>query len=290
MSTDIRLSSSDGVSLAVHDYNPESQKSTVLFSHATGFHGRVFDPIATALTPTHHCITFDFRGYGDSTCPPDWQVEWTGYGDDALAAARYAARHSGHDGQIIGAGHSMGGAALVMAALREPQLFRALVLFEPIIFPLATPEQQRGGPSPLVEGARRRRAAFASFVDALANYSSKPPLNVFDAAALTAYVMFGFKPQSDGSVALKCLPEHEARTYETGANHETWNELGKLAVPTWVISGADAPMSPAGIAPAIAAQIPNATFVRHEKLTHFGPMQDPQMFVECVRTADAATR
>jgi len=274
----------------VHDYNPDSRASTVLFSHATGFHGRVFDPVASALTSTHHCITFDYRGYGDSTCPPDWQVEWVGYGDDALAAARHAARHAAHQGPIIGAGHSMGGAALVMAALREPQLFRALVLFEPIIFPLATPDQQRNGPSPLIEGARRRRAEFASFDEALANYSSKPPLNIFDAAALRAYVLFGFKPQPDGSVALKCLPEHEARTYETGANHETWNELGKLAVPTWVISGVETPMSPASIAPGIAAQIPGATFVRHEQLTHFGPMQDPQMFVECVRTADAATR
>ena len=270
----------------MHDYNPESQLSTVLFSHATGFHGRVFDPVASALISTHHCITFDYRGYGDSTCPPDWQVEWAGYGDDALAAARHAA----HQGPIIGAGHSMGGAALVMAALREPQLFRALVLFEPIIFPLTPPDQLRGGPSPLVDGARRRRAVFASFEEALANYSSKPPLSIFDAAALRAYVMFGFKPQPDGSVALKCLPEHEARTYETGANHETWNELGKLTVPTWVISGADMPMSPASIAPAIADQIPNSTFVRHEHLTHFGPMQDPQMFAECVRTADAATR
>ena len=279
------VSSSDGISLVTHDYNPDSPNGTVLFSHATGFHGRVFDPVASALASTHHCITFDYRGYGDSACPQDWQVEWAGYGDDALAVARHAARN----GPIIGAGHSMGGAALVMAALREPQLFRALVLFEPIIFPPATPDQKRGGPSPLVEGARRRRAVFASFDEALANYSSKPPLNIFDAAALRAYVTFGFRQQPDGTVTLKCLPEHEARTYETGANHETWNELGNLQVPTWVISGADAPMSPAGIAPGIAAQIPGATFVRHEHLTHFGPMQDPQMFVESVRAADAAT-
>ena len=286
MSTDSHISSSHGVSLAIHDYNPDSPSSTVLFSHATGFHGRVFDPVASFMTATNHCITFDFRGHGDSACEPDWQVEWVSYGDDALAAARHAA----HNGQIIGAGHSMGGTALVMAALREPQLFRALVLFEPIIFPPATPDQPRGGPSPLVEGARRRRAVFANFGEAMANYSSKPPLNIFDAAALRAYVMFGFSPQPDGSVALRCMPEHEARTYETGASHETWNELGKLAVPTWVISGADLPMSPASIAPSVAAQIPNAIFVRHEQLTHFGPMQDPLMFVESVRTADSATR
>lgn len=286
MGTDSRISSTDDVSLAVHDYNPNSRQSTVLFSHATGFHGRVFDPVASALLQTHHCVTFDYRGYGDSTCPPDWRVAWAGYGDDALCAARLAAGN----GPIIGAGHSMGGAALVMAALREPKLFRALVLFEPIIFPPAEPDRKNSGPSPLVEGARKRRAVFASVEEALANYASKPPLNVFDPAALLAYVNFGFKPQPDGTVTLKCLPEHEARTYESGANHETWAELGKLRVPTWVISGADLPMSPSGIAPGIASQISGSTFVRFEQLTHFGPMQDPKMFVECVHTADAATR
>lgn len=72
-----------------------------------------------------------------------------------------------------------GGAALVMAAIREPQLFRALVLFEPIIFP-DTARNSGKGPSPLVEGARRRRATFPSLDAAYDNYASKPPLNIFN--------------------------------------------------------------------------------------------------------------
>ena len=45
----------------------------------------------------------------------------------------------------------MGGAALVMAALRAPELFRALVLYEPIIFPpqVRVGITNTGVPSPL---------------------------------------------------------------------------------------------------------------------------------------------
>lgn len=279
---DARLSSSDGVVLALHDYNPGSRGPTVLFSHATGFHGRCFDPVAGELLATHHCVTFDYRGFGDSTLPPDWRVHWSAFGDDTLTAANHAIETSKRGGPIIGAGHSMGGAALVMAALRAPQLFRALVLFEPIIFPPVS-DKSNGGSNQLVEGARKRRTTFASFDDALANYSSKPPLNVFHPAALRAYVMFGFRQLLDDSVTLKCSPEHEARTYETGGIDEIWENLAKLTVPTWVISGVELPNSPATIAKFIAEAIPSSHFVRYDDLTHFGPMQDPGRFAKAIR-------
>ncbi|MEO8363311.1 MAG: alpha/beta hydrolase [Ilumatobacteraceae bacterium] len=280
MATDLRITSSDDVELAVHDYNPDSLAHPVLLSHATGFHGRVFDPIARELIASHHCITFDYRGSGDSTLPFDWNVRWAAFGDDALAAARYAA----NGGAVIGLGHSMGGTALVMAALREPKLFKAIILFEPIIFPTQQPEPSSDPNNDrnfLAEGARRRRTTFASFDDARANYGAKPPLNTLHPEALSAYVNFGFRQQQDGTVILKCSPEYEARTYDSGALHNTWDHLASLAVPTWVISGEND--GPALIAPLIAAEIPGSQFIKYGDLGHFGPMQDPQRFAELIR-------
>ncbi len=280
MTIDARIASSDGVSLALHDYNQDSLAPTVLFSHATGFHGRVFDPIASELVATHHCVTFDYRGNGDSTLPINWSVRWSAFGDDALAVARVAAIN----GPVIGVGHSMGGSALVMAALREPDLFRALILFEPIIFPPreSEPNDDRNY---MAEGARKRRTTFASFDDALANYAAKPPLNVLHPDALSAYVNFGFSHQPDGAVTIKCSPEHEARTYETGGLHETWSQLSKLTIPTWVISGENE--GPASIAPLISTAIPGSHFIKFDDLGHFGPMQDPQRFISLIRQVDA---
>ena len=285
MATDLRITSSDDVILAVHDYNPDSLSPPLLFSHATGFHGRVFDPIARELTASHHCVTFDYRGSGDSTLPFNWDVRWAAFGDDALAATRYAAK----GGAVIGFGHSMGGTALVMAALREPNLFRALILFEPIIFPTQQSEpnsEPNKNRNFLAEGARRRRTTFASVEDALANYGAKPPLNSLHPEALSAYVNFGFSRQQDGTVILKCSPEYEARTYDSGASHGTWDHLANLAVPTWVISGEND--GPASIAPLIAAEIPGSHFMKYGDLGHFGPMQDPQRFAELIRQVEVS--
>jgi pimeloyl-ACP methyl ester carboxylesterase len=178
-----------------------------------------------------------------------------------------------------------------MAALRAPELFRALVLYEPIIFPpqVRVGVTNTGVPSPLANGARRRRSTFASFDEAIANYSSKPPLNVMRSDALRAYVMHGFRAQHDG-ISIKCSPEHEARTYEMGAIHETWNDLPKLRVPVWLVSGEVIPHTPGAIAALIANEVSGSTLVQWNDLGHFGPMQDPQRFAQLIAQVDAATQ
>ncbi|MEO5975087.1 MAG: hypothetical protein ABIQ38_07805, partial [Ilumatobacteraceae bacterium] len=122
------------------------------------------------------------------------------------------------------------------------------------------------------------------------------------------YVNFGFNRQPDGSVTLKCSPEHEARTYETGALHETWEELAHLTTPTWVLSGADQSQGPSSItpqtaatiagpqiikfdtpstiAPLIAAAIPGSHFIKFDDLGHLGPMQDPARLAAIIRQID----
>ena len=263
-----------------------------MLSHATGFHGRCFDPVVESLHTDYECTSFDFRGYGDSNLPNDWPVAWQGYCDDALAITKSLQNKN----QIIAVGHSMGATALVMAALIEPELFKALILYEPIIFPESMRNAQTAShqPSPLAEGARRRRTTFASRDEAFANYSSKPPMNVFDEKSLRAYVDFGFNDVRiaetyENCVVLKCNPEHEARTYETGTSHETWEQLHLLRVPTWIVAGAVAPMQPSSWSELIAKKIPNSKFIQWPDAGHFGPMQQPARLADLVREIDGLT-
>jgi alpha-beta hydrolase superfamily lysophospholipase len=126
--------STDGVELAVHDLGGHGP--TLLVSHATGFHGRCYEPLAHALGDRVHSISFDYRGHGD-TERPDGSIDWARYGEDAFAMASWL--HTREGGPIDAFGHSMGGACLLMAASRDPHLFRRLVLFEPIVFPPPPP-------------------------------------------------------------------------------------------------------------------------------------------------------
>lgn len=279
--------STDGVQLAVHDLGGTG--SALLVSHATGFHGRCYLPLAAQLAGSVHSVAFDYRGHGD-TQRPAGEVEWLCYGDDALAMATWLAEREG--GPIDAFGHSMGGACLLMAAHRNPGLFRRIIAFEPIVFPPggirdgadgAVP----AGESPMVAGARRRRAVFPSYEAAIANFSSKPPLNSFTPAALEAYVRFGFVEDEEGSVHLKCSPETEAGTFATGGLHTTWDDLPQIATEVLVVGGVVQPMQPSMIAAGVAERLPNGRFLQRDDLDHFGPMTHPAE-IAAIITAELA--
>ena len=156
MMAHVRAMSSDHVSVAIHEFGGTGRP--LLLSHATGFHGYCYLPIADHLGDRFTSYALDYRGHGSTPRPDDWQVDWHRYGDDALAAARAIAPNGG----LVAFGHSMGGAGLLMAAHRDPDLFDLIVAFEPIVFPTDA-DRSRSEPSTMVEGARRRRESFESF-------------------------------------------------------------------------------------------------------------------------------
>lgn len=266
--------STSGVDVAVHDLGGEGPP--LLVSHATGFHGRCYQPLADALAATVHSIAFDYRGHGE-TPRPDGPIDWQRYGDDAEAMALWvSARHGG--GPIDGFGHSMGGACLLMAAHRHPGLFRRLIVFEPIVFP---PEAADAGEPALAAGARRRRATFPSVEAAIEHYSSKPPMAAFAPAALRAYVEYGFAPDPEG-IRLRCAPETEAATFAMGAHHTTWDVLPTIATHTVVVRGRAHPHQPAAIAAQVAERLADAHLIALDHLDHFGPMTHPVEIAQLV--------
>lgn len=279
----MRVPSSDHVSVAIHDFGGTGDP--LLLSHATGFHAYCYLPIADELADRFAAYGLDYRGHGDTARPDDWQVEWARYGDDALAAARAVAP----DGGMVGFGHSMGGAGLLMAAHRDPDLFDVIVAFEPIVFPPREIDPHHGtenNGTVLSRGARKRRATFESFDDAIANYSSKPPMMAFDPDVVRLYVAHGFRPSPEG-VRLKCDPEHEARTFDTGGTHTTWADLAEIETRVVVVAGKVDEFGPAAIAGEIAEQLPNGTYIENDEWNHFAPFVDPSGMAQLVIDATA---
>jgi pimeloyl-ACP methyl ester carboxylesterase len=273
----MRVPSSDSVEVVVHDLHGTGR--TLLLSHATGFHGHCYVPMAEALADRYHSYALDYRGHGDTAAPHDWPVDWERYGDDATAVAAALAPEGG----LAAFGHSMGGACLLMAAHRDPERFDVIVAFEPIVFPPADADAP-AHESPLVAGARRRRRSFPSYEDAIANYAAKPPLGAFHPDALERYVRDGFAPSPEG-VTLKCDPEHEARTFEMGGSHPVWALLPEIHTRVVVVSGKPIEHTPAAIARPIAERLPNAVYVELDHLDHFGPMVRPAEIAELLAAA-----
>ncbi|MEV8539617.1 alpha/beta hydrolase [Streptomyces sp. NPDC051572] len=267
----------DGATIAVHDLGGDGP--ALLFSHATGLHGLVWEPVARQLTERFHCWSLDLRGHGDSALPPHDDLNWAGFGRDVRAALAAIGRT-----EVIGIGHSLGGVALVMAALSEPGAFRQLVLFEPAMRAATTalsPEELHLQDL-MARGAAARRPAFASRAEALANYARKAPMSQFQAASLLAYVEHGFAERPHGGgVELKCRPEVEARVFEQTHQHDTARQLRDVRCPTVIVKGALTDRLQQASADAVADAL-GAEVVELDGMDHFGPLAQPERFAALI--------
>lgn len=272
-----QIRSTDDVELRVHELGGNGPP--LLFAHATGLHAHVWDPVSARL-PQHRAIALDFRGHGDSSAPSDHDFDWTGFADDVLAVVDALALD-----QVAAVGHSKGGAALLLAEERRPGTFSSLWCYEPVVFP--GPPPGAGPTNPLAEGARRRRSTFPSRQDAIDNFSAKPPFAAVAHESLAAYVDGAFEVAEDGALLLKCEPEHEARVYEMGIQHNAFEHLTEVGCPV-VIARGRVEMGPAAVADTVAERLPTGSLAVFDHLGHFGPLEAPDeisrhigAFVEC---------
>ncbi|WP_426573775.1 alpha/beta fold hydrolase [Aquihabitans sp. McL0605] len=262
----MRVPSTDGVDLELHDFGGDGP--TLLVAHATGMCAGAYLPMVPILAKAFHVWAVDFRAHGDSTAPTTGDLAWTGMAADVLAVVDAL----GGD-PVAGFGHSMGGASLIAAELRRPGLLTGAYLFEPIIVPSSWGPDS--GANPLAIAARRRRPGFATRDDALGRYARRPPLGGWRADALAAYVDHGLADAPDGSVVLKCTPEHEAQTFE-GAHKATIEQIVSVATPTVIARGGrEGEFGPAGFSGLIADALPAGELRRYDELSHFGPFEDP---------------
>jgi sigma-B regulation protein RsbQ len=101
----------------------------MMFAHGFGCDQNMWRFVAPAFTDTHHVVLFDHVGAGGSdTSAYDKRKYGTldGYASDVLEIC-----DSLHLSDVILVGHSVSAMIAVLAAKKEPQRFRALVLIGP---------------------------------------------------------------------------------------------------------------------------------------------------------------
>ena len=271
----MRVPSTDGVELEVHDLGGDGPP--LLLAHATGFHGRVWEPLAAGLVG-YHRWSLDMRAHGDSDAPVDRPLEWYGFADDVLSVVDAL----GLD-RPFAVGHSKGAASLLLAEQARPGTFSALHLFEPVVVPTDFVTGHNPD-NPLSNGARRRRDTFDSFDDAFENYASKPPFNTLHPEVLRLYVDHGFARNDDGTVSLKCLPADEAEVYAHGMSHEAFAALHQVECPVTIALGVEETV-PAIFGRAIADALPRGSVASFPELGHFGPLEDPSKIAASILDA-----
>jgi pimeloyl-ACP methyl ester carboxylesterase len=269
-----RATTPDGLTLALHDLGGDGPPALVV--HATGFHGRVFGPLAHRLRDRFHVLAPDLRGHGESGVPADLDFDWVGFGTDVLTAVDALELD-----RPVGIGHSCGGAALLLAEQARPGTFSALYCFEPVVLSPDDPTSPELSIS-LAKASRQRREIFASRREAYDNYASKLPLSVLDPRALAAYVDFGVEDLPNGTVRLRCRGEHEALIFERSFDHPAFSRLATVGCPTLVACGSESDsFTPAALTP-VAEGLALGRLEVLAGLGHFGPLEQPGLVAASV--------
>lgn len=259
------MASSKGARVALHDLGGKGP--LVLFAHANGFCGQIWQPVAVQLSHVARCWALDFRGHGDSVAGPEEDYHWANMADDVLTAVAML-----DPPPRLAAGHSLGGAAILKAELAQPGTFDRAWLFEPIALPEEALSEEVI--QALSEVALKRQRVFASRQVAYERYSTRTPLSVLTSEILQIYLDSGFRDLPDGTVTMKCAPEVEAAVV-MNLDISLFDDLHKVVTKITVCAGADSD-PPAQLAFQIAEALPNGSYECFGHLTHLGPLQDPQ--------------
>ena len=248
-------------------------------AHANGFPPGSYRKLIELLTPRYHVFTLRSRSLVPGTDPRALR-DWEDMADDLAGALR--AR--GLEG-VVGVGHSMGGVATLLASVKHPGLFRAVVALDPVLFTgtrlLAIQAltllgmRSRIPPASL---ARRRRESWGSREEAATSYRKKPLFRRFDPECFQDYLTHGLTEAPGGGFRLTIPTAWEARIFETSPRH-VWRKLRSVPVPTLVLRGSE---SDTLLPPALARAGRTIPGARAEELpgTHLFPMEHPE---ECGR-------
>lgn len=243
----------------IHYEEDGKGRETIVFAHGLLFSGRMFESQVRALRDRYRCVTFDFRGQGQS------EVTASGYDMDSLTddAARVVEALGCVPCHFVGL--SMGGFVGMRLAACRPALLRSLVLLETS----ADPEPEEN------IGPYRRLNLVARW------------LGVRPVAGRVMKILFGRKFLEDPARdplkeewRRRLLTNHRIGVTRavTGVIERTgvYDEIGRIALPTLVIVGDQDVATPPAKAERIRGRIPGSRLVVIPGAGHSSAIEEPE--------------
>jgi pimeloyl-ACP methyl ester carboxylesterase len=252
----------------------------LVFLHANGYPPACYRPLLLRLAENFHVTAMVQRPLWPESRPEDID-DWLPLTDDFLG---YLDTHQ--TAPLVCVGHSMGGVALLRAALREPQRFSSIVLLEPVLFPAYISPWwvllYKSGFGyrfhPLVTKAKKRRREFDDLDRLFNGFRKKPIFRYMDDEALQAYIEGITCKTETGTYQLCFSTEWETRLYITAVwrDMDIWHGLPKLEVPTLIVRGAETDTFWERTGILVQRKQPKVRVEALEKSTHLVALERPQ--------------
>ena len=256
---------------------PDAQPA--LFVHGLGGASTNWTDFAGQLAPWLAVESLDLSGFGRSAAAPggDYSI-----GAHKRTVVRYL-EESGR-GPVHLIGNSMGGLISILIAARRPDLVRTLTLISPAVPDL---RPRRLGTDPLLAVAllpgtvplvKRRLRRFTPEARAraiinlcFANPAAVPPNRVTEAAD-------EIRARDDMQWATDALIRSLrglVGTYFVRRSRGIWTRMAEIEAPSLVVWGGRDRLVDPGLAPRVAATIPDARLLVLDELGHVAQLEDP---------------
>ncbi len=254
---------------------PQDQvKPVIHFAHANGFPPGAYQPFLHHFEKDYQVITSTFRPlWGDQD--HKWLKSWRQFGDDLI---QYLDNQGFKNG--IGMGHSLGGVATILAAMKRPDLFSKIILLDPVIFDGTLfhlvnmlPESLRKKIIPVAKIALKRKDEWPSKEVVYNSWRAKRIFKRIPDEVLKNLIEHATIPTDSNSVKLAYSKEWETQVYITAPL--IFRQLKKMKTPMIVVRGDKTTVITSEIWESWKAAQPDNVFINYEGAGHLVPFEFP---------------
>jgi pimeloyl-ACP methyl ester carboxylesterase len=250
------------------------------FAHANGFPAKVYSEIFRQLAPDFKIIYKDLLAH-DERFPI--VSSWMKSGEEIVD---FISANTSE--KVIGVGHSFGATSTLNAAFLRPDLFKGLILIEPVIMNgwqavifskivevlgithLFTPAKKSKG----------RRNHWPDRESAIQHFKNKALFRNFDAQCFKDFIEYGLTKSIDG-YRLSFSVEKELEIFNKLPSHTDFYK-GKLAeIPGYILSGTETNVSFPNRMKRLAKQ--QGFEWTEVQGTHMFPLEQPTMTADLIR-------
>ena len=227
----------NGLNATLNTWQSEGREglTPIHFAHGNGFPSRCYTQMLAHLTAQTERTLYalDHRAtWVDASNAPDASFSWMDAAKDMIAAIERVAPNG-----VIGVGHSLGGVMTLLAAHLRPDLFKQVILIEPVLFPtrmfLAAawmPMAWRYRFFSIAKRTLMRKDVWSSRTEFVDYHASKPAFKGIGLDVMLDYAAHGLRPHLDQERFELTFPKAwEAHIFRSAPY--PWRALHRLKVP-----------------------------------------------------------
>lgn len=226
----------DSSDLGKHTNFANNDGSIIHFSHANGFHPQSYRKLFDLLQSNYKILAGLHRPLWRSKTKMEEVSSWHVLADDMIQFLESKATDKVH-----GVGHSLGAVVTLLAAIKRPDLFKTVILIEPVFMPSRIMLLFKILPLyfkkkiPIIKKALARPDVWCSRDEAFEFHRKKQVFGSVDDDVLWDYINSGTKEIEKNVFTLSYSKEWEAHCYLKLLT--SWSLVGQCNVPVLGIRG-----------------------------------------------------